>query len=342
MDSPGIERRRARCCKAIDHRLPGPQEATRAFRHPVLGEGFLLADAGPLDGSRSFYFNAFRYDLKPYANNTLTLFYNFETPKDVQLPIFHSQDQAIIEQPEQGYGLYYEGMFDGTNVQASFIRKHISSWNKTLPESNISNIGGRIAYPFLEKHFTATAEGAYQFGTMASESRAAYGGYANLEYKPRCDDYFYIPQSVTAGGIYLSGDDPSTPKYEGWEPLFSRYPKWSELYIYTLSLEKGVAYWTDFATLNAKLVFALGGGYTYQFEYYYMMAPQQAVPTPSAQKAFGSAKGVRGRLFINKLGYRISQNSVGYILWEGFVPGSFYMNGADPTSWLRIELMINI
>ena len=32
---------------------------------------------------------------------------------------------------------------------------------------------------------------------------------------------------------------------ENWDPLFSRWPKWSELYIYTQFRETGVAYWTN-------------------------------------------------------------------------------------------------
>jgi hypothetical protein len=320
-----------------------PGVLTIGRQNIILGEGFLYADAGPLDGSRSFYFNAARFDYKPDSKNTLTALYNFETPKDVQLPILHNQDQPIIEQPEQGYGVYYEGQFDWGNAQAYVLRKHISAWNDSLPESHFSTVGARIAYPFFEKHFTATAEGSYQFGTHGSENRGAMGGYANLEYKPQANGSFIIPQAITAGGIYLSGDDPATEKYEGWDPLFSRYPKWSELYIYTLALEKGVAYWTDLTSINAKLLFALGAGFNYQFEFYYMTAPQQAAAAnASAQKVFGSAKGVRGRLYINRLSYRISQSTTGYIQWEGFIPGSFYMNGADPTSWLRIEMMINL
>ncbi len=37
----------------------------------------------------------------------------------------------------------------------------------------------------------------------------------------------------------MSGDDPSTDDNEGWDPLFSRWPKWSELYIYSLATEGG-------------------------------------------------------------------------------------------------------
>ncbi len=40
-------------------------------------------------------------------------------------------------------------------------------------------------------------------------------------------------QAFEVGGLYLSGDDPGTARYEGWDDFYGEWPKWSELLIYT-------------------------------------------------------------------------------------------------------------
>ena len=44
----------------------------------------------------------------------------------------------------------------------------------------------------------------------------------------------------------LSGDDPTTADDEGWTPAFSRWPQYSELYIYSMAANRAsVADWSN-------------------------------------------------------------------------------------------------
>ena len=47
------------------------------------------------------------------------------------------------------------------------------------------------------------------------------------------------------GYEYLSGDDPSTDTNEAFDPLWARWPQWSENYVYTYAMETRIAETTN-------------------------------------------------------------------------------------------------
>jgi len=110
----------------------------------------------------------------------------------------------------------------------------------------------------------------YQFGKFGDTDRTALGGYAYCDYKTEWP--VYLPASFTAGTYYLSGDDPDSDDWEGWEPLFGRWPKWSESYIYTLINENGVAYWSNMLSLYAKVGFNFNRDVSINLCYQHLMA----------------------------------------------------------------------
>jgi len=145
----------------------------------------------------------------------------------------------------------------------------------------------------------------------------------------------YLPNRLRVGGIYLSGDDPETGKNEGWDPMFARWPKWSESYIYTQIREDRVGYWTNLKSLWLQAEFKPFPESYLRLDYHHLMAPQAS---DFAQLFPGGGGDKRGDLFIGRLGYRFNKHLAGYILWEGFVPGDYYWPGANGYSWMRTEL----
>ena len=107
-----------------------------------------------------------------------------------------------------------------------------------------------------------TAEGRPAAGNAAAKNaRRGLGGYFHLDRKSGWR--FPLPAQLTLGGIYLSGDDPATPRYEGWDAAFSRWPKWSDSLIYLQARETRVADWTNFISLYGQpAVRARGKGQT--------------------------------------------------------------------------------
>ena len=312
-----------------------PLDLSLGRQNMMLGEGFVVMDGHPLDGSRSIYFNAVRADFNFNENNKLIFFYTYQPRKDTWLPIINDQEQPLIEQPEEGIGLYYQQTSKQTGYDIYIIRKNMYSI-KSLPfDSTINTFGGKIKIPIFNT-FSLTAEGAFQSGSYGDYGRNAFGGHYHMDYMSSFN--FPGPTLITFGGIYLSGDEPSTSKIEGWDPVFSRWPKWSEAYIYTLIPEyKGkVAYWSNLASLYAELKFNVFPKINLDVTYHHLTAPKLArdtIPFPG-----GTGKD-RGELIITRVNIRLSKKISGHIHLENFYPGNYYWPEADDYYWLRVEIM---
>jgi hypothetical protein len=218
-------------------------------------------------------------------------------------------------------------------LQPYYIYKHISS--SGAKRSSRINCAGLYVQSPVSSHLTLTGELAAQTGKRAGENQHALGGYAYGQYNTGWPVHF--PKSFTVGALYLGGDDKTTKRYEGWEPMFGRWPKWSDLYIYTLVREVGVAYWTNLASLFAKTSIAVAPDLTFSLDAHHLMAPEQ----PSATAAFPGGTGKnRGNLLIGKLAYQMSKNVSGHLLWENFDPGDYYFANAHDCAWMRMEFML--
>ncbi|MCP5103409.1 MAG: alginate export family protein, partial [bacterium] len=192
-----------------------PLTLTVGRQNIILGEGFVVMDGHPLDGSRSIYFNALRADYRFGKKHRLTAFFMYQPVTDNILPVINSKDAPLIEKPEQGLGLYYSGSFNKTRLEAYLIRKDVDGTDDRPVESGINTLGARVIFPLVSQ-LSLTVEGAYQFGSYGDFDRAAMGGYFHLDYK--VGENVPLLKKVTFGGIYLSGDDPATEKVEGWDP----------------------------------------------------------------------------------------------------------------------------
>ncbi len=183
-----------------------------------------------------------------------------------------------------------------------------------------------------------TAEAAWEFGQEkpkpgvagGDKDIAAWGGYA---YAKKTFPLSWKP-SLQVGWIGMSGDDPTTTKNEGWDPLFSRWPKWSELYIYTQVSEKGVAYWTNLSMWQAEVLASPTKYLSLRGTYYYMGAFEPFAGNP---KVYG--KGTkRGDMVQARADVTFSKALKGHVLYEYLKPGDFYV-GRDSAYFLRFELI---
>lgn len=327
-----------------------PGQLTIGRQNIILGEGFIVLDGNPLDGSRSIYFNAVKIDLELNKNNSLNIFGMFQPVTDDFLPTLNGggvddkfkldDTYRLLEQKETGIGVYYTGNFDNLNLQSYFIRKNISDPDFSINqvESTINTIGSRFSAK-INENFSLTTEFAYQFGDYDNLDRAAFGGYSYLNFQIKSGNFF-LPKLFTFGGIYLSGDDPNTKKFEAWDPVFSRWPKWSESFIYTQILENAgkVAYWSNFASIYAEIKFVFNENIKLNASYHHMMAPE----THSTDLFTSGGGSNRGDLLTAKLMYKINKSLSGHILYERFFAGNYYFKGADNYNWFRMELMFSI
>lgn len=307
-----------------------PLTLTLGRQDLMLGEGFLIFDGGPLDGSRSAYFNAVRLDYALKNKNTLTFFYVRQPKTDTLLPRLNDVKQALLEQEEQGIGLYFSGQVKKTTLEAYLFRKDTFAGD-SLPAGELNVAGVRFSHPFCAK-LSLTAEGALQLGKLGDKQRTGLGGYFHLDYKSAWS--FPLPLQFTLGGVYLSGDDPATKPYEGWDPSFSRWPKWSDSFIYLQAKESRVADWSNFISLYGGVVFEPLEKVKLNLTLHKLAAVEN---TASTALLSGSGKN-RGVLFIAKITYELSKNLAGHFIWESFKPGNHYFAAANSYTWIRFEL----
>ena len=308
-----------------------PLTLTIGRQNIVLGEGFVMMDGGPLDGSRSIYFNALRADWDFRSDRTVTLFAVSQKETDKMLPILDDKDQPMVEQPEQALGIYYQA----PTFHLYYIYKHADS-NSVLPRSRIHTLGGRVSVP-VTSELQFTAEAAKQLGVRGRMDRSALGGYAYLQYNPLiAQERPYLPVALTGGVVYLSGGEDGAREWNDWDPLFSRWPKWSESFIYTQIQEDRVAYWTNLTSIYGKIEWLPDQNTRVQGT----LQRLASAKSPGRGLAFPGGWGrPRGTLFIGKISYQVSRYLSGHLVWERFWPGEFYAEWADPYSWLRSELL---
>ncbi len=298
------------------------------------GEGFICWDGGPLDGSRTAYFNALLLAAS-FGKRRLDAHFIVDPERDRYLTPVNDQKQSMIEWDETGAGLYYtDKSFDERTLEAYYFYKNEKDEDGAHPECDIHTIGGRASGKGFGR-LTFAGEGAVQIGDRGAQDRLGYGGYLYGKYALPVE---CVPVALGAGAFYLSGDDPSTAdRYEGWNPVYSRWPKWSDLYIYSLARERGAAYWENFASLWFGLEIKPLDRFAIEERIYPMWAPEQP-PAGAGASLFGAGS-YRGTLSIMKLSGTLNTYLSAYVLWEALLPGDYYFSGSDTAHFLRWEIM---
>jgi hypothetical protein len=301
------------------------------------GDGFIFFDGNALDGSRDAYFNALTY-LHSFnkGQTTFEAMAVSDPYRDKYLPVFNAKDKNLTEWDEAFVGAYVTDKRNPkTEVQAYAFHKterhdfRVVTHPQHQSDKTIETIGGRIARKLPAEVF-ATGEFAVQWGSLeAGPSVRGWGGQA---YVRKSFAHAWKPV-LSVGYVGLSGDDPSSSTLEGWTPVASRWPKWSELYIYSLASERGAAYWTNLGMWQVEATAAPSRRLGLRATYYHMSAYHPFAGSPAV-----FAKGTtRGDLLQVRADVTLSSALKGHLLYESHEPGSFY-TGQDRGYFFRWEV----
>jgi hypothetical protein len=302
------------------------------------GEGFLLFEGSPGDGSRGIYYNAVNlaYEFKKSRIEAIGIL----NPKfDRMLPVINSCNKPLQDWDDQAVGLYYTGHdLKRTGIEAYYfykkeVKDYLAPTNPQFqPDRHVSTAGGRIVQQ-LDKEWSATGEFAAQWGAQhGGKDIRAWGGYGYLKrtFAHPKKPYFQL------GYWAFSGDDPKSNRIGGFDPLFSRWPKWSELYIYSQVKEQGVGYWTNTNLWQAEAGFAPDKRSTLRATYYKMGA---YYPFAGDSRIFAGGLN-RGSLFETRFDYAFNRHIKGHALYEGLLPGSYY-TAKNFAYFVRFEMTYN-
>jgi hypothetical protein len=332
----------------LDSLAGKPVSLTLGRQNIMLGEGFVVMDGGPLDGSRSSYFNAARVDWSINSKHSLSLIYLYQPEYDKYLPAIDDIDKALVEQPEEGFILYHTGKLGKLDLQSYFIRKNMKETD-TRSFRKINCPGVRLQYPVCNR-LKLTGEAAFQFGRVErnllddidTSNYTGIGCYLYGEYTTGWP--IHLPKNFILGTVRLSGRDRTADNTAEWNPLFGRWPKWSDSYIYALIAEQGVAYWTNLQSVFVKTSLDIVPDLTLSLDYHHMRGIH----------ANYSGNGLnRGDLIIGRLTYKANEHLSGHFIWEGFNPGDYYdywtadydypfghVRKVDSYGWVRMEMML--
>lgn len=344
----------------------------------IYGDGFILMDGTPQDGSQTFAFDAAKLSLA-HDWGTSDLLY----AKLAEVGYQDADDEDL-------YGIYNKFKFDnidGLGLEPYFLVRnkndapdfsgftHPANPNPATgqpyaytypfgpydpsPKEQTFLLGMRATYGFDIQdgvNLAFAAEGGKQWGNVDftgsplgdmskgysryalddTVERDAWGGqfsstlsFNNMAWKP----------SVRAGVSYMSGDDPTTADYEGWDDFYSQWPKYSELYVYSLydgfkfatrANDPDVGLWSNMILPEVMFTVKPTDKLTQSLRWVYFLADEDNGPGNGDE---------RGHNLQWLTSYVFTKNLSGHFLFEWFEPGDYYLNDADGAMFTRFQIM---
>jgi hypothetical protein len=257
----------------------------------------------------------------------------------------------LTEQDEQGVIFYLSNKsVDNLQLDGYFIYKRDDKQLANGDNANIYTFGSKISGT-PTPHWAYSVEGAYQFGNKQDPTVgaayvnspndwrdiSAYGANGKLTYlfKDKCDN------QVSLLGEYLSGDDPNTKGTdEMFDVLWGRWPRWSELYIYSYINEtsKKVGQMNNIIRFGPNWTVTPVKNTTFSATYNALFSP---VDTPTRQQnssLFSDNGNFRGHYLQTVLKHKFNDH-VSAHLWAEFVwMGDYYVH-QDAMTFLRGEVL---
>jgi hypothetical protein len=293
---------------------PSPGATLTLGRQNVIWDkGFLMLEGHPLDGSRSIYQNALRVQVPAGdADLDLMLIHN---PKRDPIVIAGDQERALTDADETAAAAR---LAHGT-YRWSLIWKNEVDPDHRLPHLQVLTLGGRTDRSWNDSA-QLVVEAALQYQRESAADGGRPDGFA-FALQAHLEDDLGTAWRGKAGIFHYSGN---AGDLRAFRTPWGRWPKWSELYIYTLIGESvpgrvNVAAWEDIAGPYVTLLRPVAGIFSLRLSAYYLVAPQ----TDWAG---------RGALTQAEVKCDLLPGLAGHLLWEMLVPGDFHdgRGGLEP------------
>ena len=201
-------------------------------------------------------------------------------------------------------------------------------------QGDIYTPGVRLVEDFTD-NIRGRVEGAGQFGSRNGESVCAYGWNSRLMYNFN-DAY---KQQVRLSWEYLSGGTPGSGMDGAFDPLWGRWPQWSELYVYTYLGETRIAETTNLDRVAVGYEVSPTDKMQIDLDYHVLFANEN---TDRGRAGFAGSGNFRGQLFTTVLRYKFNRFLAGHLWGEYFIPGNYYTSPKDSDAvYLRAELVFS-
>jgi hypothetical protein len=325
-----------------------PSTLTAGRQDIMLGDGWLVMDGTPLDGSRTFFFDALRYNYRfdSYKTTVDTIFISQTNDTNQWLePINHRKPiigaEPVIEQDELGAIVWLSNKsIEKTELNGYVMYKNDNGVAANGDEGDIYTYGARAAGA-IDDNWKYSAEAAQQLGHKKNfftdqdmHDLCAFGLNSRLSYflNDPLNNNFRLAYE------FMSGDDPDTKTIEAFDPLWARWPRWSELYVYTVAAETRIGEITNLHRLGPGWSFNPCKKLEVVTDYQLLFADEN---TRAGNAMFSDNGLFRGELITAWLKYKFNPFISGHLVGEFFFPGNYYSDFAnDPAVFLRYELTL--
>lgn len=332
-------------------KLFGMLDLTVGRQDITLGDGWLVTEGTPLDGTRTQFFDAARATLNLSQVKTAIDLIYIEQPADSDwlLTPFNHREYPLANEDSRGAILYASNKsLKRTTLDGYYIYKHdelASGYHNSDPifaplrrgnQADIHTFGTRATHDF-DAHWTARGEVAGQFGQKNGRDLCALGANSQLAYRfknPRDDQ-------LRMSFEYLSGDNRGTPgRDEGFDILWGRWFTWNDIQWVAFALEGGrPGQYTNLYRVGPGWSRNLAKGLDLAVDYFLLFANQN----PFAGTAgFSDGGNFRGQMGVAKLKYKFTDHISGQVGVEVFAPGDYYSSLRNDTAvFSRYELVLS-
>lgn len=296
-----------------------------------LGSGRLFAEGTAKDGSRTQFFDGALLRLRLDETRTLDLF-GFYGACENDLAFGHEHRDltglsgGFTDMDEASAGFFYEDRSDaalGWGLYYAWLLD--TSWKRPdgsrAPREDVHTFGARLL-PRFSDAWSAEFEGAWQASGNDGYDRRAGFAFGGLRrgglFGTDPEGGFY----ASANALWLSGDDPDTPRREDFNVLYGRYPWISELLLYGFDGD-GVGTWRNLVQAWGEVggSFGEGGAHKVKFTAGPVWAPENDGAGGGRfrgwlETVFWSFPVARGRF----------GDLAGHLFLEVFEPGGYYVS----------------
>lgn len=318
----------------------------------MLGNGWLVLEGTPLDGSRTFYFDAVRatYQARSIGTTVDVIYLNQDATTDRFPQPLNGVIEDQSEQYETGAILYArnKGLFKDTEFDGYLIYKDSTPDNTpgtirvnngapfpSPADSGVAYSVGMRAESKPTPHWAWRAEGAYQWGTRNNADLDAFGFNGRATY--HLGDP--LANRVHLGYEFLTGNEPDSQGTQAFDPLWGRWPQWSELMIYQWPLESRVGEATNLSRLNLGWAIQAHPTTLVTLDYHGLWADEMTTRTPAQLVNLSGESRFRGHLAAGWIKTKLSKHVAAHLVAEYFWPGDYYAeNRRDSAYFVRAEL----
>ncbi|MCG5549442.1 alginate export family protein [Halorhodospira halochloris] len=307
----------------IDNLADGNMHLRLGRQEMIYGNGRIMLNGTPRDGSRTLFVNAAKLSLDLYPDHQVDLFAIYNEDED-SLTINSQSSLDLIEHDEMAVGFYGQSQVpEQWPFEYYWIYKHE---DRDSDSADFQTIGGRVFPTFGD--WSLNLELAIQQGEKGDQDIASEMIDASLTYRPQLAGN--LEPALSGGYYYLSGNDADSDEREDWFPVFSRWPQLSELYLYSfVGTDHGVGGWSN---LHAPFIGAdigLGGKTNLELRYHLLLADEKD----------GEGDGdERGGLTTINLAMQFTEDLETHLRLEHLAVGDYYPDDAEDAWFARAHL----